>query len=374
MPIKNFYYSFPTIYYFGNNAIDNLRKHITNDYKKLLVVTGASSARKLGILEQIENICSANNVKYVEYTNCPANPSFEIVDEISKILIEQDIDLIVAIGGGSVIDASKAAIFKLKENKEIHLGTVLTMPASGSESNRSFVIYDPVTNNKLAKADNYIIPKFAICDPSYLNSLTQNQISCCLSDIMSHLFEQFFCLENWSFIDDLILAAMKTVIRIKKRIDLNLCDIEAKQELMLISSFALSYLLSCGRTLDWVAHSIEHAISGRYKTKHGEGISIIMPKWIRYCSNNEYYAYRLKKMAEEFNLDNTNNSVENAILFIELFYENLSLPRFISNLVKKPNLQELSKIITQEKNIGRVNSIDSKECIEFLQILWKGNE
>ena len=94
------------------------------------------------------------------------------------------------------------------------------MPASGSESNRSFVIYDPITNNKLAKADNYIVPKFAICDPDYLKTLTHKQISCCLSDIMSHLFEQFFCLENWNFIDDLKrcywkIGFFKRVIKLK---------------------------------------------------------------------------------------------------------------------------------------------------------------
>ena len=83
---------------------------------------------------------------------------------------------------------------------------------------------------------------------------------------------------------------MKTVIRIQKKLSINIDDMEAKQELMLTSSFGLSYLLSCGRTMDWIAHSIEHAISGKYKTKHGEGMSIIMPQWIRYSSKNEFYA------------------------------------------------------------------------------------
>ena len=373
MPIKNFYYSFPTIYFFGENAIDNLKNQIAN-YKNVLVIAGAFSARKLGILDKIENICTTLNVEYSEYTNCPANPSFEVVDEIIKYLKEKKIDLVIAVGGGSVVDASKAAIFKLKTIQNVHLGTILTIPASGSEYNRSFVIYDPITNNKLAKADNYIVPKFAICDPDYLKTLTHKQISCCLSDIMSHLFEQFFCLENWNFIDDLILATIKTVIRVQRRLNINIEDIEAKQELMLISSFGLSYLLSCGRTLDWVAHCIEHAISGKYKTNHGEGMSMIMPKWIRYSANNEFYSYRLKRFAEEFNLNSSDDLIENAIKFIESFYKDLSLSKIISDLVNEPNLDELTQIITQGKHIGRVNSISPNECTGFLQTLWKGKQ
>lgn len=371
MQIKNFYYSFPTIYYFGQNSINNLEQILPNMTKNLLVVCGMSSAKKLGILDSLNSILNKLNISYTIYQNCPPNPSKNTVQDLVNIVEKSSINMIIAIGGGSVIDASKACVYELKDKRDVLLGTILTNPSSGSEANRSFVIYDKEFENKIALADSVVIPKFAIVDSEYTKTLTDKQIAGCLSDIMAHLLEQFFVIEDWNMIDDLIVGAIKTLVRIAKSLKSGNRSILAMQDLMLVSTFSLSYLLSCGRTMDWVAHTIEHAISGKYKTNHAIGMSIIMPKWIEFSLNNEYYKYRLVKLMKElgYNADNMDSTY--GLNFIKKFFYDLNQSKSFSDFIEiTPDLNVLSSIIVKGDFIGRVNKLSKEQCRVLLGELF----
>lgn len=371
MQIKNFYYSFPTIYYFGQNSINNLEQILPNMTKNVLVVCGASSAEKLGILDRLNYILNKLNISYTIYKNCPPNPSKDTVNDLVNIIQNSSVNMIIAIGGGSVIDASKACVYELKDKMDLLLGTILTNPSSGSEANRSFVIYDKIFENKIAVADSVVIPKFAIVDYEYTKTLTDKQIAGCLSDIMAHLLEQFFVIEDWNMVDDLIVGAIKTLNRIKRFLRSGERPIIAMQDLMLVSTFSLSYLLSCGRTMDWVAHTIEHAISGKYKSNHAIGMSIIMPKWIEFSSNNEYYKCRLVKLAKELGYDVANSDPTCGLNFIKAFFYDLNQGKSFSEFIKKkPDINALSSIIVKGDSIGRVNKLSKEQCNVLLGDLF----
>lgn len=362
--INSFYYSFPTVYYFGIDSLENLDRILPQTTKQVLVLCGKSSAQKLGICEKLTLLFRNKNINLSFYEGCSKNPSSELVKRLSKKVLSSATNTIIAIGGGSVIDLGKAIVYELKDIRQIYFGTVLTIPSSGSESNRSFVIYDEVSENKIAKADHAVIPRFAICDPSFCSGLSKYQISCCLSDIMAHLLEQMFSKEDWNLTDDLILATIKNVNRTADLLLSGQKQQDAWSDLVLASSFSLSYILSCGRTMDWVAHTFEHAISGKYNTNHAEGMRIIMPEWIRFSSGNEFYHKKLSAFSKEL-------PCKDAMLFIEDFYNKLQLSSSFNDLLPaKPNPEQLADTVMAGKDfIGKVHCIDKEKCLSFLNIL-----
>jgi alcohol dehydrogenase YqhD (iron-dependent ADH family) len=263
--------------FFGKNQIENLPKILQkNNFSKILLVYGKNSIKKNGIYDALLNIFKENNIYFEELSGIEPNPKLTSVKKGAKICKEKNIEFILAVGGGSVIDASKAIaasryysgnpwdFFEKKATikKALPIGVILTLSATGSEMNAGMVITNEKTGEKLDWGSTKLIPKFAILDPSYTFFVSKKQTAAGIADIMSHVFEQYFSFPNEAFLQDRFSEAiLKTCIHFGKIAINNPNDEIARENIMQAATMALNGLIGAGKQGDWATHFIEHEIS-----------------------------------------------------------------------------------------------------------------
>ena len=285
----------PTRLVYGKDRIGELDALTCNYGKRVLLVAGSGSARRSGLIDKVLAALPGRDV--FELGAVVPNPRIDSVRAGVKICKERKIDFILAVGGGSVIDCSKAiaagAVSDLepwdlvvdpsKIEKALPLFTVLTLSATGSEYDNSAVISNPETLEKLGMASEVLAPVASICDPSLTFSVPANQTAAGIADIMSHTFEQYMVLEGNPVSDGIDETMLRTCIEYGPRAVKNGNDEEARSAIMLASSFGCNGLLAMGRTPSpWPCHGIEHEISAFHDITHGVGLAIITPHWMRY--------------------------------------------------------------------------------------------
>lgn len=292
----NFYN--PTNIIFGEGSISKLNELINQYGKNIMIAYGGGSIKKNGIYNDVINTLKEQNKNIFELSGIMPNPRLEKVYEGIKICKENNIDFILAIGGGSVIDCSKAIAIGAKTDRDvwtsfykkgeecfdaIPLGTILTISATGSEMNNGSVITNWETHEKLCYTTKYMAPKFSILDPTYTYSLPREQIIYGSVDIIAHVFEQYFSYPDESNVSDsLAEGIIKTVIENLEIALENPTDYNARSNLMWASTMALNDVIRMGKEPDWNSHSIEHALSGIYDIPHGAGLAIVFPSWMKY--------------------------------------------------------------------------------------------
>lgn len=297
--MNNFRYNAYTDIRFGKNQIECLPELIAPYGKKVLMVYGGGSIKKNGIYDKVKSLLS--DYEIFELSGVEPNPKISSVREGTSICKKNNIDVVLAVGGGSTIDASKviAAGFYYegdpwelvtdasKIGRVLPVVTVLTLAATGSEMNKNAVISNMETNEKLGTASRDFIPKASVCDPSYLFSLPARQTAAGCADIMSHVFEQYFQPDTQSYISDRfaegILGACIKYCPVALREPDNY---DARANLMWASTMALNGLISSGKGGAWTCHPIEHELSAYYDITHGVGLAIITPRWMRYILND----------------------------------------------------------------------------------------
>ncbi|MFV0425053.1 MAG: iron-containing alcohol dehydrogenase [Bacilli bacterium] len=369
--MNNFYYNFPTTVFFGEKSIDTIIKNgVLNGYKNILILTAGELTENFNILDKLEQ--GVDTKFYIEHTNL-SNPSTTDVQFYVDKYKSNNIDFVISIGGGSVIDCAK--LFCLTYNGDIDVDTALvnntfstnileqgvfvSVPASGSEANSSFVIVNK-DFKKLARANDNVRPKFAVLDYNYVKTLPKEQLYAAISDIMSHLLEQYLSNEaEITLIDDLIIATMKTVIRNQKLLLEDSQNYRALEDIMLSATFALSYLLSMGKSLDWNAHEIEHAISGRYKSIHGHGLAILFPKYLKLDKVSKYFESRLSYLTNEL-------FEEDSLEQLDQFYAQLCSTSNISDLVNEFDLEVLIEDLFDGREYIGKNCLISEEDVRRL--------
>lgn len=298
--MNNFRFNAYTDIRFGKNQVEALPELIAPLGKKVLMVYGSSSIRKNGLYDKVKALLA--DFEVFELAGIEPNPKITSVREGVKICKKENIEVVLAVGGGSTIDASKViaaganydgdpwdlVVDNNKIGKVLPVVTVLTLAATGSEMNKNAVISNMETNEKLGTSSHNFIPRASICDPTYLFSLPASQTAAGTADIMSHIFEQYFQHEKRAFITDrfaesLLKACIKYCPIALKEPD----NYEARANLMWASTQALNSLLSCGKGGAWTCHAIEHELSAYYDITHGVGLAIITPRWMRYILNED---------------------------------------------------------------------------------------
>lgn len=288
----------PTKLYFGKGKLDNLKNEIKRQ-SKILLVYGSGSIQKNGLYDQIIKILKNLNCEIHELKGIEPNPKLLSVKIGIDICKTNKIDFILAVGGGSVIDASKAISIGAKNNcnvwdlitkkevpvDKIPLGTILTLSATGTEMNPNSVITNEETEQKIGFAHRpFTFPVFSILDPTYTCSVPKNQTVNGIVDTISHLLEQYFNnSKNGELLDRFCESSISYMIEVAPKLLNNLDDYSLRESMMYTSLVALNGSLSvCGG--DWATHEIEHSISGIYDISHGEGLAIITPNWMKYVS------------------------------------------------------------------------------------------
>lgn len=292
----------PTKIIFGKNSINKLNELIKPFGKNIMIAYGGGSIKKNGIYDSVIDVLKSENKNIFELNGITPNPKLDKVSEGIKICKENNIDFILAIGGGSVIDCSKAIAIGAKTDKDvweafyinkenctdaIPLGTILTISATGSEMNKGSVITNWKTHEKFSYKTEYMFPKFSILDPTYTYSLPKEQIVYGSVDILAHVFEQYFSYPDESNVsDNLAEAIMKTVIENLENALENPTDYNARSNLMWASTMALNDVIRMGKEQDWNSHGIGHILSGLYDIPHGATLAIIFPSWMKHVYKN----------------------------------------------------------------------------------------
>lgn len=300
--MKNFTYSIPTTVYFGEGQIRQLGAEVAKRSKKVLMVYGGGSVKRNGVYDGAAEQLRAHGVEWVELDGVEPNPRITTVRRGVALCREHGLDGVLALGGGSTIDCSKAIAAgacydgdpwdfptgKATPETALPIFTVLTMAATGSEMDNTAVISNMDTNEKLAFAAPACLPAVSILDPTYTFSLPAKQTAAGVADIMSHTFENYFSPIEDSFLADRMAEAiLKACIQYGPKAIETPNDYEARANLMWCSSWAINGFLDMGKPVSWSVHAIEHELSAFYDIVHGVGLAILTPNWMRYVLNEQ---------------------------------------------------------------------------------------
>jgi len=372
--MNNFEYQNPTKIIFGRSSEAKVGVETARFSKKVLLHFGGASARNTGLLDRIKASLASAGVEWAELGGVRPNPVLSLVNSGIELCRKEKIGFILAVGGGSVIDSAKAIavgvpyegdVWDFYTGKAIPasalpLGTVLTIPAAGSESSSGSVITNEAGLLKRALNHDLLYPRFSILNPVLAYTLPKNQRAYGVADIMAHLMERYFTnVPAVEFTDRLIEATLKTVISAAPCIFNDEPDYDAWADVMWAGTIAHNNLLDTGRIGDWASHDIEHELSGIYDIPHGVGLAIIFPSWMRYTLSHDparfaQFAARVWNVEPYF--FDTNRVAEEGIQRLSSFWSSLGLPSRLADLGIGPeNLSLMADKCTSgdTKTVGR---------------------
>jgi len=298
--LYDFSYQNPTRIHFGKKAINKLASELREYGNNILLVYGKASIKKIGLYDQVMNILQAEGKNVVELAGINANPRYTQLLEGARLVREHNIDLILAVGGGSVIDCAKGiACAAYAEgdvwqryyvnqepvtNRVVPVGSILTMAGTGSEMNSGSVITNEAENLKIGRVYPLalVTPRFSILNPEYTYSVPKYQMISGIFDIFSHLMEQYFSGDDDCTSDYLIEGLMLSLISASRKAIVNQEDYEARSNIMWCATMGLNKILGLSKTQDWEVHMIEHQLGAYTDCAHGIGLAIISPAYYRY--------------------------------------------------------------------------------------------
>lgn len=313
--LGNFVYANPTKLFFGDEAQKNLAKALMPFGKKVLLTYGGGSIKRNGVYDDVISALKSAGKEVVELPGVMPNPTVEKLNEGIKVARENNVDFILAVGGGSTIDYAKAVSVSAWYNGDawqrfwvkqedptpgeriIPVGAVLTMAGTGSEMNGGSVITNHAAKMKIGKVFGVdVMPKFAVLNPKYTFSLPQRQMVAGIFDTMSHILEQYFSGDDDSTSDYLAEGLMRSVIASSRVAVKNPEDYEARSNLMWASTWALNTLIGEGKPQDWMVHMIGQAIGAYTDATHGMTLSGVSVAYYRHIMR--YGLKRFVRFAE----------------------------------------------------------------------------
>lgn len=340
----NFEFISPTKIIFGKGTHRDVGIHTAGYSKKILFHYGKESIKKTGLYDEVIKSLKENGVEYVELSGVEPNPRLSLVKEGIDICRKNNIDFILAVGGGSVIDSAKAisvgAVYdsdvwdfycgKANPVKSLGVGVVLTLSAAGSEASKSSVITNEDGWYKRGLGSDIIRPVFSILNPELTYTVSKYQTACGAVDIMAHIMERYFThTKNVEITDRLCEGALKTIIKNAAIAIEEPENYDARAEFMWTGLLAHNDILGVGREGDWASHQIEHELSAIYDIAHGAGLAIIYPAWSKYV-----YKANIPKFAQfaqrvwnvDYNFENPEETALEGIRRMKDFFSKIGMP------------------------------------------------
>ncbi|MEG6568904.1 iron-containing alcohol dehydrogenase [Thermoanaerobacterium thermosaccharolyticum] len=342
--MENFNFICPTKIIFGKGTENRVGEETKKYSKRVLFVYGSGSIKKTGLYDKVVKSLSENNVEYIELSGVKPNPRLSLVYEGINKCRENDIDFILAVGGGSVIDTAKAiavgALYdgdvwdfflgKAEIKRALPVGVILTLAATGSEASDSAVITNEDGWYKKGIHSDLIRPQFAIMNPELLYTLPAYQTAAGAADIMAHIMERYFTnVKNVDLTDRLCEATLKTVINNVPKLIEDPTDYDARAEVMWAGTIAHNGLLDTGRIGDWASHRIEHELSAIYDIAHGAGLAIIFPAWMKYVYKHDldrFVQFAVKVWDVDLTYTDREAIALEGIKRLENFFRSIGLP------------------------------------------------
>lgn len=382
----NFDYSIPTEIFFGKGKIDVLADQVKKYGDRVLIVYGGGSIKKIGLYDSIINIFNDNDITYFELGGVEPNPRISKVREGIKLCIENDIELVLGVGGGSSMDTAKAIavgryydgdpwdllVDRSKAGKVMPTACIPTMAATGSEMNSVAVISNMETNEKFAVSCVEMFPKFSILDPTYTFSLPKNQTASGVADIFSHIFENYFSSTREAFIQDRMAEALMKVCLKYGPIVMDQPDnYEARANIMWASSLAINGLLRFGKEAVWGVHTLEHELSAKYDITHGVGLAIITPYWMEYGLNDSTL-YKFVELGKNvFGLASVDEYeiARGAIKETRKFFDSLGLPSTLREVgIDDNQFEKMSNDAVARKNIVGLMPLNAEDICNIFKM------
>ena len=359
----DFTYSIPTKIHFGKDALDFVGEEVKKYSNKVLLTYGGGSIKKNGVYDKVVKELKNSGVEIFELSGIEPNPRIDSVREGVKIIKENNIGAILAVGGGSTIDASKfmaagaCADFDPWEfiskgkpmSPAIPLLSVLTMAATGSEMDCGGVITNPETKEKLSSGHPDTRPKVSFLNPEITYSVNKFQTACGSSDILSHIFETYFNVDDSMFMLDRIMESlMKTVIKYGPIAMKDPENYEARANLMWASSWAINDFIADSSKASWTVHPIEHELSAFYDITHGLGLAILTPRWMEYVLSektvHKFYDLGVNVFDIDKNLDQMEVAKKAIEKVKEFFFDTLGLDSNLKDIdIDEKYFDQMSK-------------------------------
>jgi len=383
----NFEFQNTTKIIFGKSTEITVGKHLKPYGNKVLLHYGGGSIKKYGLYDKVISSLKKANFEIVELGGVSPNPKLSLVNEGIKICKNQNIDCILAVGGGSVIDSAKAIGIGAKYDKDVWdfflkkaeitstlpLGVILTIPAAGSESSSGSVITKEEGQLKKDCGSNLIRPKFAILNPELTYTLPKYQTAAGITDMMVHILERYFTnVQDTNLIDSLCESTLKVIIENSLIALNNPTDYASRSELMWASTLAHNDLLGTGRIGDWASHMIEHELSGIYNIAHGAGLAIIFPAWMKYV-----YKHNIARFTQFANkvwnipIDQITpeKTALEGIKKTEDFFSSIGMPITLTKAnILDNRYEEMAKKATQNSTLGNFVSLNTTDVINIYKL------
>jgi alcohol dehydrogenase YqhD (iron-dependent ADH family) len=387
--MHNFTFHNPTKIIFGRGAETGVGAEVAASAKKILLHFGGGSIKASGLYDRVTTSLREANVAWIELGGVKPNPRLSLVQEGVRLCKQHGLDFILAVGGGSVIDSAKAIAMgavidgdvwdfylgKGEPEKALPIGTVLTIPAAGSESSTGTVITNEAGWLKRAVNSELLYPRFSILNPELAMTLPPFQIACGATDILAHLMERYFTnVTHVAFTDRLIEATMKTVIATAPKVLANPRDYDAMAELMWAGTIAHNNLLNTGRIGDWGSHDIEHEISGIYDVAHGAGLAVVFPAWMKHVLAHDvdrFVQWAVRVWNVELDVFDKQGTARAGIARLEAFFQSLGLGTTLPSLgIKDDRIAEMATKCTDGdvRTVGNFVKLDSKAVAEILRL------
>lgn len=388
--MKDFNFNISTKILFGKDQINNLADEIKKYGQRVLLVYGRSSIKKIGLYDEILKIFKDNSITHFELSGVVPNPRIDKVREGVKVAKENDVDFVLAVGGGSVVDSAKLiaagfytdsdpwdiVIKKEKVTNALPLGSILTLAATGSEMNTGSVISNEETDQKLGWGSEYVRPKFAIMNPEYTNSVDSYHTAAGTVDIMSHTMENYFTLNDGAYLNDRFAEGiLKTCIKYGPIAIKESDNYEARANLMWANSWAINGLISAGKATEWSVHAMEHELSALRDITHGVGLAILTPAWLLYCLDDQtsekiatfgYNVFDIEKTDSQ--MDDAKKAIDALKDFLESLGINLSLKE---EGFSEEDLPIMAKNCLENKNKSQIDGFKVLKEEDILNIYKK---
>lgn len=389
--MKDFNYCAPTRVIFGKNTELEVGKALKNaGATRVLMQYGGGSIKKSGLYDRVVKAIRDEGIELFELGGVQPNPHLSLVRKAIEIVREQKIDYLLAVGGGSAIDSTKAtavgAVYdgdvwdfycgKAVPKKAMPVGVVLTIPAAGSEGSNSSVITNEDGWIKRGLGCDLTRPAFAIYNPELTYSLPAYQTAAGATDIMAHIMERYFTNEpDVDMTDRLCESVLKTIIRQAPVAVKEPDNYFARAEMMWASTVAHNDFLSCFRVGDWSSHQLSHELSGMYDATHGAALAVAFPAWMTYVYKHDvqrFCRFAVEVMGVEMDFFHPEETALKGIAALRAFFKSIGMPTTLSELgVPEDKLDVLADKVKRgaDGTTGQFVKLTRDDCLKIYQLM-----
>lgn len=369
--MQNFDYMTPTRLIFGRDAIAKLPEVMTRFGKKILLTYGGGSIKKIGLYQKVLEMLKGYDI--VELPGIQPNPKYDpsVLDGV-RLCKEHNVDVILSVGGGSVLDCSKAIAagakydgdpwdlisYKVKAKAALPIVDIITLAATGSEYDCGGVISRTETNDKIGYIDPLLFPVVSILDPVYTFTVSKKQTAAGIADAMNHTIEQYFVEDSTLLNDGFCESMLRSLMTNGRKCLENPEDYTARAEMMLACTYGCNGILALGNSYSgWPCHGIEHALSAYYDITHGEGLAIITPRWMRHILSERTMDRFVKYGINVFGIDPALPKQEIAGKAIDAtyeFFESINIPMHLREVgIDDSRIDEMAHHIAVNEGLDK---------------------